>query len=74
MKQQTRRHTKSALLRVTPGVDGDNASSNPQFPLRPLQAPAFLLPKEYYPLNDTVTEAAGLARSSEATDQYAGSY
>ncbi|GAA3970994.1 hypothetical protein [Hymenobacter antarcticus] len=74
MKQQTRPRAESTLLRVTPGTDGDDFRFSPLYPLRPLQAPAFLLPKEYYPLDDTVTEAAGLARNSEATDLYAGSY
>lgn len=73
MKQQTRQRAKSTLARVTPGIDGGDFSPT-LFPLRPPQATAFPLPKEYYPLNDTVTEAAGLARSGEALDQYAGSY
>ena len=75
MKQQTRPRTKSPLLRVTPDTDGaDFTTTNPLFPRRPLQAPTYLLPKEYYPLDDTLTEAAGLARGNEATDAYAGSY
>ena len=74
MKPQTEQHAKSTLARVAPGPEGGDFSAKRHFPLRPPQAPAFLLSREYYPLNDTVTEAAGLARSNEATDQYAGSY
>ena len=74
MKPQIRQRAKSTLARVTPGTDGGDFGANPLFPLRPPQGPAFLLSKEYFPHNDTVTEAAGLARSNEATDQYAGSH
>ena len=74
MKQQTKPRAKSPLPRVTPGIDGGDFSTNPLFPVRLLQAPTFLLPKDYYPLDDTLTEAAGLARGNQSMDTYAGSY
>ena len=59
---------------MLPGINGSDVAAPASFYLRPLLAPAFLLPKEYLPLDDTVTEAAGLARRHDLADPYAGSY
>jgi len=73
MKQQTRRHVKPTFSRVTPDFDGGELSANPPLSQQPPQGPGFRLPREYHPLNDTVTEAAGLARNGAASAPYAGS-
>ncbi|WP_188560920.1 hypothetical protein [Hymenobacter frigidus] len=71
MKQQTRRHAKSAFSRVTPDLEGGDFNANSPFSPPP-QGPGFRRPREYHPLNDTVTEAAGLARNGAAAAPYAG--
>ncbi|GAB3229053.1 hypothetical protein GCM10027346_14210 [Hymenobacter seoulensis] len=59
-----------------PSTIGSESEATLRGRIRPRQDPVApnYLPKEYQPLDDTVTEAKGLAQNGDATGAYAGSF